>query len=271
MTRIIQIAVFSFLMISVQFLGASFAHAQISHVSINQQLFGLGDYPKLRVNIVSGHENLDKMQFIVRQSSGDERLMVKPINNFMLLLTGVDDVVDPSAQLIVKEYRVNQWHLVKTLPLFSDEQIAKGISDKTKAKSELKPESKSKTKQKQVEQKAEFKSDVVVSTKKAKPASAVLLAMQTSNDSKVVDLTEDNCVLEYGGNQTLWGIGTQYSQEWEMGTYGAILAIFEANPKAFNKGEISGLRADVILHCPSVSLKEKYRDNRTAKRIYEKL
>lgn len=267
MTRIIQIAAFSFLMISVQFLGASFAHAQISHVSINQQLFGLGDYPKLRMNIVSGHENLDKMQFIVRQSSGDERLMVKPINNFMLLLTGVDDVVDPSAQLIVKEYRVNQWHLVKTLSLFSDEQIAKGFSDKTKAKSEPK----SKTKQKLVKQKAEIKSDVAVSTKTVKPASAVLLAAQTSNDSKVVDLTEDNCVLEYDGNQTLWRIGTQYRQEWEMGTYGAILAIFEANPKAFNKGEISGLRADVILHCPSVSLKEKYRDNRMAKRIYEKL
>ncbi|RTR40454.1 hypothetical protein EKG38_00585 [Shewanella canadensis] len=266
MTRIIKIALFSFLLISVQLLGASHAHAQITHVSINQQLFGLGDYPKLRVNIVSGHENLDKMQFIVRQTSGDERLMVKPINNFMLLLTGVDDVVDPSAQLIVKEYRVNQWQLVKTFPLFSDEQIAKGFSAKTQPKP--------KAKQKQVKQKTEIKSDVAASTnstQNAKPASAALLAAQTSNSSTVVDLTQANCVLDYDGNQTLWRIGTQYSQEWEMGTYGAMLAIFEANPRAFNKGEISGLRADVTLLCPSVPLKEKYSDNQTAKRIYEKL
>ncbi|ABV35147.1 conserved hypothetical protein [Shewanella sediminis HAW-EB3] len=268
MARIIQIALFSFFLISVQFLGASYANAQMTHVSINQQLFGLGDYPKLRVNIVSGHENLDKVQFIVRQTSGDERLMVKPINNFMLLLTGVDDVVDPSAQLIVKEYRVNQWHLIKTLALFTDEQIAKGFSAKTQ------PKPKPKAKQKQVKQKVEVESGVAVSTKStqnSKPASAALLAAQTSNTSTVAELTQDNCVLEYDGNQTLWRIGTQYSQEWEMGTYGAMLAIFEANPKAFNKGEISGLRADVALLCPSVPLKEKYRDNQMAKRIYEKL
>jgi len=265
MTRMIQIIMFSLLLISVQLLGASQAYAQITHVSINQRLSDLGDYPKLRVNIVSGHENLDKMQFVVRQAGGDERLMVKPINNFMLLLTGVDDVIDPSAQLIVMEYRVNQWHLVKALPLFSDEQIAKGVS----AKIQPKP----KAKQKQVKQKTEIVSGVAGThtTKATKPASAAVLAAHTSNSSTVAELTQENCELDYNGSQTLWRMGNQYSQEWKMGTYGAMLAIFEANPKAFNKGEISGLRADVVLLCPSVSLKEKYSDNQAAKRIYEKL
>jgi len=262
MTRIIQILVVSFLFISVQFLGASQAYAQIIHVSINQQLSGLGDYPKLRVNIVSGHENLNKMQFIVHQSHGDERLMVKPINNFMLLLTGVDDVIDPSARLIVKEHRLNRWQLVKIFPLFSDEQISKGLSDTAFSH-------KPKAIKTMTKQQAEIKSDVGVNTPMAKPTSATLPAAQTSHGSTVANLTEDNCVLEYYANQTLWRIGTQHSQEWGIGTYGAIIAIFEANPNAFNKGEISGLRADVTLLCPSQSLKEKYSDNQAAKIIYQ--
>ncbi len=264
MTRIIQIAVFSFLLISIQFLGASQAYAQITHVSINQRLSGLGEYPKLRVNIVSGHENLDKMQFIVRQIHGDERLMVKPINNFMLLLTGVDDVTDPSARLIVKEHRVNQWQLVKTFPLFSDEQISKGLSDKAL-------NHKPKARETMTKQQADIKSAVGVHTSTVKPASATLLAALASDSPAVADFTEDNCVLDYDGHRTLWRMGVQYSQEWGIGTYGAMLAIFEANPKAFNKGEISGLRADVTLLCPSQSLKEKYNDNQAAKVTYEKL
>ncbi|WP_394147708.1 hypothetical protein [Shewanella atlantica] len=261
MTRIIQISLFSFLLLCAQLLGSSHAYAQITHVSINQQMFGLGDYPKLRVNIVSGHENFDKMQFIVRQSSGDERLMVKPINNFMLLLTGVDDVLDPSARLIVKEYRINQWQLVKTIALFSDEQIAKGFRVKPEAKRQ------------QIQPKTELKTEQAVSAikKPAKPASAALLAAKTGQGATSVSLTEDDCVLDYDGKQTLWRIGSQYSKEWEVGTYGAILAIFEANPKAFNKGEIGGLRADSVLLCPSLSLREKYRDSAMAKRIYEQL
>lgn len=213
------------------------AHAQITHVSINQKLFSLGEYPKFRLNIVSESGNYSKMQFVVQQGGSEERLMVKPINKFLLLLTGVEDVVDPSARLVIREYRVNKWRDVKRFELFSgDEQHVTPRAKKKVLESEIK----------RVESR--------------------LVQLQGAGA-----LNDGACQLSTLPGQTLWRIATQYSKEWGMSPQGGAVAIYEANPQAFSAESISSLRADSKLMCPSDLIKNKYKDPNVAQRTYKAL
>lgn len=92
--------------------------AQVSHVSINSRMFELGAYPKLRVNVIADNQDMSRLEFVVQQASGEERLMVEEINRFLVLLTGVEDVKDSSAKLLVREYRLDRWYDVKSINLF---------------------------------------------------------------------------------------------------------------------------------------------------------
>ncbi|QYJ86494.1 hypothetical protein K0I73_01680 [Shewanella mesophila] len=212
--------------------------AKVTHVSINQQQFVLGANPKLKVNIVTERSHLDKLQFIVEQQSGSERLMVSPINSFMLLLDGVEDVTDADAMLIVKEYQINQWQEVKRMRLFDGVAVTKPI---------VKPLS---------------NKDKSVNLAKSKS----VVAAQPILGGKLV---EANCQLNYDGQQTLWRIASVYAKEWHLSTYGAVLAIFDANPNAFSKGKINNLRADVVLDCPSLPVKQRYLDAKFAKQTFD--
>ena len=216
--------------------------AKVTHVSINKQQFALGENPKLKVNVVTESANLDKLQFIVEQKSGSERLMANPVNSFMLLLDGVEDVTDADAILIVKEYQINQWQEVKRMRLFDGVAIAKPIAKSIS--------------------KAALVKDKSVNL--AKPKS-VVTAQPILEDS----LVEANCQLSYDGQQTLWRIASMYAKEWQLSTYGAALAIFDANPKAFSKGKINNLRADAVLDCPSLSVKQRYLDAKFAKQTFD--
>ncbi len=224
------------------------AWAQLSHVSINQRLSGLGQSPSLRVNIVAQSVNLDKVQFIVEQKSGRERLMVKPMNTYMLLLSGVEDVEDRDAQLVIQEYQINRWQEIKRIPLFEG-------GARVAAKAEVKP---------QIPAQQPAHSQVSTASGQTKvPVGSALV----TNDA----LVTSNCQLDYQPPQTLWRLGSAYAASWELSTYGAMLAIFDANPKAFNGGKINGLRADVKLNCPSESLKQSYRDAKRARETFESL
>lgn len=224
------------------------AWAQLSHVSINQRLSSLGQSPSLRVNIVAQSVNLDKVQFIVEQQSGSERLMVKPMNTYMLLLTGVDDVKDRDAQLVVQEYQINRWQEVKRIPLFEGGALVANKAEVKRQRSAEPP---------------------VNSQTKAAPrqAKASIGSAPVAND----ELVTANCQLDYQPPQTLWRLGSAYAASWELTTYGAMLAIFDANPKAFTEGRINGLRADVKLSCPSELLKQSYRDAKRARETFESL
>jgi hypothetical protein len=210
--------------------------AKVTHVSINKQDFVLGANPKLKINIITENSHIDKLQFIVEQRSGSERLMVSPINRFMLLLTGVEDVDDSEAILIVKEHRINQWQEVKRMRLFDGRAVAKPLASRA-AIQERKPQ--------------------------------VLGAISGGEHPEDGKLIEPNCHLDYDGQQTLWRLGSVYAKAWELNTYGAILAIYDANPKAFTLGKINSLRADVKLDCPSLSVKRRYLDGTFAKQRFE--
>jgi len=66
--------------------------AQVSHVSINNRMFELGAYPKMRVNVISDNQDMTRLEFVLHQSSGEEKLMAEQLNRFLILLTGVEDV-----------------------------------------------------------------------------------------------------------------------------------------------------------------------------------
>ncbi|MGL5669179.1 MAG: FimV/HubP family polar landmark protein, partial [Shewanella sp.] len=98
--------------------------AQVSHVSINSRMFELGAYPKMRVNVITDNQDMTRLEFAVQQSGGEEKLMAEQLNRFLVLLTGVEDVTDPKARLLVREYRVDRWYEVKNLPLFDNASSA---------------------------------------------------------------------------------------------------------------------------------------------------
>ncbi|WP_076412185.1 hypothetical protein [Shewanella sp. UCD-KL12] len=235
------------------------ASSKVSHVSINAQQFILGGYPKIRLNIVSQHENLDKMQFVLTQGTSEERLMVKPINNFLLLVTGVEDVVDPDAMLVIREYRVNKWRDIKSFELFKGQELSPELA--TRLASNVAAE------KKLVQQ----HNIGAVNSDASKSDNSVVHTQQQISDEYRGALVDDSCTLNYTSDMTLWRIGTQQSKAWGISTYGAILAIFEANKKAFLKGRIDSLRADVPLLCPSLALRDKYADSKVAKAAFEAL
>lgn len=92
--------------------------AQVSHVSINHRMFELGGHPKLRVNVIADNQDMSRLEFVVHQASGEEKLMVEELNRFLVLLAGVEDVKDDKARLLVREYRVDHWYEVKSISLF---------------------------------------------------------------------------------------------------------------------------------------------------------
>ncbi|PTA49068.1 fimbrial protein FimV [Shewanella morhuae] len=92
--------------------------AQVSHVSINSRMFELGGYPKLRMNVIADNQDMSRLEFVVQQASGEEKLMVEGLNRFLVLLTGVEDVKDDKARLLIREYRLDRWHDVKSISLF---------------------------------------------------------------------------------------------------------------------------------------------------------
>ncbi|WP_299805398.1 FimV/HubP family polar landmark protein [uncultured Shewanella sp.] len=225
----------------------STAHAQVSHVSINERQFELGQHPSLKLNIVSSHSNLKKVQFSIRQASGEERLISRPLTSFMVEVTGIEDVVDKDALLIVKEYRVNRWYQVKRLSLFnpntrelemdSQHSTMRSLTGENRTQSEVK-------------------------------AMALKSGVRVSGADVIVSRVDD-CQVEFNGKESLWRIANRQSQRWGISPYGSMLAIFEANPKAFNRQSIHGLKAKAKLECPSMTTLEKYADAKAAEKQFD--
>ncbi|MGL5360386.1 MAG: FimV/HubP family polar landmark protein [Shewanella sp.] len=230
--------------------------AQVSHVSLNGQMFALGAHPKLRLNVITHDQDLTRLAFWVRQSRGEEKLMAEPVNRFLVLLTGVEDVTDPQAQLVVKEYRIDRWHEVKQLPLFV---MPMALGANTAA---LTPGSR----------------PVTAVAKETSLASAQLTAdsvktQTTQSMPPAVALTKNNlmggCTLVHSANETLWRIASRYANEWNVSVYAAMLAIYDANPAAFANNKINGLKPNVSLLCPYKDVLSHYPSAQEAKAIFD--
>ncbi|MFB2660759.1 FimV/HubP family polar landmark protein [Shewanella mangrovisoli] len=359
--------------------------AQVSHVSVNSRMFELGAYPKMRVNVITDNQDMTRLEFAVQQSGGEEKLMAEQLNRFLVLLTGVEDVTDSKARLLVREYRVDRWYEVKNLPLFDNASSAElpvtqaktavvksskaakaeasqlaassAITDKAAAVKSSKPvqevnlvtaeadvapiapvvvaavttevaaaprssgftfpEDKSEIKASSTsslsvvasaEAKAEVaksepsKADMSISEPSTTEVASVLAVAQapsasadmvkidkstttidapevktaeaTNAEAKIVSSINANatnsgeCMLDYH-NETLWRIANRYAPEWKVNVYGAMLAIHDANPKAFSKNRINALKKDATLYCPSAEILSRYPDAQAARTSFE--
>uniref|UniRef100_Q0HZJ4 Response regulator receiver protein n=1 Tax=Shewanella sp. (strain MR-7) TaxID=60481 RepID=Q0HZJ4_SHESR len=358
--------------------------AQVSHVSINSRMFDLGAYPKMRVNVITDNQDMTRLEFAVQQSGGEEKLMAEQLNRFLVLLTGVEDVTDPKARLLVREYRVDRWYEVKNLPLFDNASSAASSvsqaktavvksskaataetrqlaassakSDKTPVKStkvvqEVNlvtaeadvapvasvvvaavttevaaaprasgftfPEDKSDAKasssssssvvasakaevaksepSKTEAAKAEMstpepsttevasepavaqasadlprvdKSKAAIDAPEVKAGEATATEVNTVSSTNSQSTNSGECLLDYH-NETLWRIANRYAPEWKVSVYGAMLAIHDANPKAFSKNRINALKKDATLYCPSAEILARYPEAQAAKTSFE--
>ncbi|WP_186298698.1 FimV/HubP family polar landmark protein [Shewanella algae] len=285
----------------------SVARAETAHVSINQRMFELGHLPLIKVNVVADSEDMTRLEFIVRQQGAAEKLMVQPINRYMVLLLGIDEVTDKQAELLVREYRINRWYELKRLPLFDTSVPVVLRSNRARVFAEQMPTEPPQTvmsiqalENKAIENKAIEARAVpatVVSSKvvqssavqaqrvkevagqpQSEPqslgvpsASQAVAAPGRQVKTLPIDSREPGCMLDFDGTETLWRVASRYAQNSHTHVYGAMLAIFDANPKAFSRGDIRNLRSDAKLHCPSSSLLESYGDKTAAKEKFEQM
>lgn len=260
------------------------AVAQVSHVSINSRMFELGAYPKMRLNVITDNQDITRLEFVVHQSTGEEKLMAQQLNRFLILLTGVEDVTDPKALLLVREYRVDRWYEVKSLPVFGADKAPEPQVAEPKLAS-------TQTAKPVVGSTAKTAHAGAESTAMAPIATAAAHTDTTNTDSSpkgqsiLMDappnptltpkpspstvLASEECVLNYAANETLWRIANRYATEWEVNMYGAMLAIYDANPKAFAKNKINALKKNVTLYCPPKEMLTRYADAGEAKAIFE--
>ncbi|BCV47779.1 hypothetical protein TUM17382_04720 [Shewanella algae] len=295
------------LLMLVLMLLTSVARAETAHVSINQRMFELGHLPLIKVNVVADSEDMTRLEFIVRQQGAAEKLMVQPINRYMVLLLGIDEVTDKQAELLVREYRINRWYELKRLPLFDTSVPVVLRSNRARVFAEQMPTEPPQTvmsiqalENKAIENKAIEARAVpatVVSSKVVPPpavqaqrvkevagqpqsepqslgvpsASQAVAAPGRQVKALPIDSREPGCMLDFDGTETLWRVASRYAENSHTHVYGAMLAIFDANPKAFSRGDIRNLRSDAKLHCPSSSLLESYGDKTAAKEKFEQM
>ncbi|EGT3626876.1 fimbrial protein FimV [Morganella morganii] len=334
--------------------------AQVSHVSVNSRMFELGGYPKLRVNVIADNQDMSRLEFVVQQAGGEEKLMVEELNRFLVLLTGVEDVKDSSAKLLVREYRLDRWYDVKSINLFGEAKPTSAalsmsaVSGSKNTTTALVQKRADKVNVQSVKVAAESTSVVGaktatvitaanihvnthvdahvnthVNTKPTVPAAEVVTgfkfpeaadeqntqvaevkavaknsepvavkatsaetmmpepvmsevvvteAVKTTNSelkanvaetSPTASQTPEHCQLTYLAGETLWRIANRYANDWDVSVYGAMLAIYEANPAAFSKNKINALKSNAALSCPSKMILDQHSDAKEARAVFE--
>ncbi|MEM6231276.1 FimV/HubP family polar landmark protein [Shewanella scandinavica] len=292
--------------------------AQVSHVSVNSRMFELGGYPKLRVNVIADNQDMSRLEFVVQQAGGEEKLMVESLNRFLVLLTGVEDVKDDKAKLLVREYRLDRWYEVKSINLFGEAKptsatlTAKAASGSKNTTTALVQKRADKVNAQPVKVAAESTPvleakpataviaaanahvDTHVNTKPTVPAPEVVTgfkfpevadeqivateAVKTTNSELKVNAAEtsptasqtpEHCQLTYLAGETLWRIANRYANDWDVSVYGAMLAIYEANPAAFSKNKINALKSNAALSCPSKMILAQHANAKEAQAMFE--
>jgi FimV-like protein len=88
--------------------------------------------------------------------------------------------------------------------------------------------------------------------------------MQTDGQDKI-------CVIDKSPQDTLWRVADRYYRQWQISVFGAMLAIYDANPNAFADNKIYLLMSDSRLKCPSRVILNQYQNSSKAQVTYEAL
>jgi FimV-like protein len=100
--------------------------------------------------------------------------------------------------------------------------------------------------------------------KVAKTSAPAKKDMQTDGQDKI-------CVIDKSPQDTLWRVADRYYRQWQISVFGAMLAIYDANPNAFADDKIYLLMADSRLKCPSRVILNQYQNSSEAQVTYEAL
>lgn len=224
--------------------------AEVSHISIDTAAFERGKLPTLTVNVVTEHHDLSRLTFYLRQIYQDnivlEKLDVERQGNDVFLLNGKEQLRDPDAALIVSEYRNAKWQQYSPVPLFSPVLQASNHHP--------------------------------VAIKKMKLPAASTPSQVTM--SRVVDSTPvlsqtqellEGCNILKQPDDSLWKIAVRYRKQWNSNIYGAMLALYQANPQAFSQGKISMLQLDSSLRCPPADILVKYQNVKADRVTFDNL
>ena len=116
----------------------------------------------------------------------------------------------------------------------------------------------------------------------SEPLLAIHEATVSSQQTQVNDIThspidvqsenhDTTCTIDKSPEDTLWRIASRYYQQWDSNIFGAMLAIYDANPKAFASKKIYLLMSDRRLKCPSKQILMKYQSPSKDQATYEAL
>ncbi|MCL2912235.1 hypothetical protein L2725_00315 [Shewanella corallii] len=212
------------------------ASAEIEHISLNKLQFLQGESVKMRINLVAEPKDLRRLEFVLWQESGPEKLMVQRLSPYLVELMGFEKVVDPNAYIMVRVYLINRWEPMTRIALFNELDALPDYSQ--------------------------------IAAAVENPAPAQIKKDQLGSGS---DLIAANCTIDYQPGETLWRIGTRYAKTWNSHVYGAILAIFEANKGSFYKSNIKYLKKNAHLECPAQGAWNGYGSKAEAEQMFEQL
>ena len=80
-----------------------------------------------------------------------------------------------------------------------------------------------------------------------------------------------SCLLDKLPQDTLWRVADRYYRQWQISVFGAMLAIYDANPNAFANQKIYLLMSDSRLKCPSEEIVQQYQNSSNAQATYDEL
>lgn len=232
--------------------------AKVYHVSINTRMFELGAYPEIRLNIVADEPDARNLKFVLRQSTGDEKLIVLQLNRFLVVLVGMKKVTDPMAKLLVQEHRGDRLYEIKNLPLFDDMDMTSVLANKPAS---------TKAKEANTEEPTSTNTPVTQPTIPTKPTVSSVLKPASPENNVLKPTSSEDCTLDIQ-NETLWSTANRYAVQWKVSGYSAMLAIHDANPRAFANNRINALMKGSILYCPSKEVLARYPDPLEAKKIF---
>ncbi|MGI2260239.1 hypothetical protein [Shewanella sp. GXUN23E] len=225
---------------------AAFVQAEIKHISLNKLQFTRGEAVDMRINLVAEPRDINRLEFVLFQASGPEKLMVKQESSYLLRLLGFEPVNDPNAYIGVRVYIIDRWQPLTQLSLFPGGQLPEMADNMLP----LSPD----------------EVTLISDSPSGRDNGIVGDPVRSENDPGA-----QNCTIDYTPGETLWRIGNRYARQWNTHVYGAILALYETNKKAFYRNNINWLKDGASLGCPPPGLWDSFGDKAQARRTFEQL
>ncbi|UJF21996.1 hypothetical protein [Shewanella sp. OMA3-2] len=125
----------------------------------------------------------------------------------------------------------------------------------------------------QQSQRVNIDSEVANTTKVIETIEDNIISVEMNEHERIADeaYSASECVIDKLPEDSLWRIATANHKQWNTNIFGAILAIYEVNPKAFAAQNIQQLKADATLDCPSVEILKQYQNVQADKLKFDEL